>query len=113
MKLLLLCCICAILSGQATAIVLPSYAVTILEYNDIGQSYLWQWIVYGVEILGPGAALCNWGLTLIFSLLPAGFITPTLTGTAQFEACMKGIYQFREFWYYGGLQKNQKIDFAV
>jgi Na+/citrate or Na+/malate symporter len=111
MKLLLLCCICALLSGQAMATVLPSYAVTILEYNDIAQSYIWQWIVYGVEVLGPGAAICNWLLPTLYSLFPV--VTATQSGQAQFDACMKGIYQFRQFWYFGGLQRNQVRDFSV
>ena len=90
MKLLLLCFVCAILSGQVAATHMPSYAVKILEYNDIGLSYLWQWIVYGVEILGPGAAICNWAIPFLYTLVPG--LKATLSGSAQFEACMKGIY---------------------
>ena len=110
MKLLLLALTCSLMVQQTYA--LDSWVIGLFEYNDIAQAFLWQWIVYGIQVLGPGAAVCNWVIPLLYSFL-GSFITPTLSGTAQFDACMKGIYQYREYFYYGGLQENQKIDFTA
>ena len=67
--------------SQAYAI--PSYAATIIAYNDIAMVTIWQWIVYGVSVLGPGAAICNWALPTIYSLLGGAIgIKATLSGDA-------------------------------
>lgn len=112
MKPLLLVALCTLLFGVAQAALLPSWVVKTMEYNDLINGFLWKYIMHYVGVYIPALCVCQWLLPLAQGFTNS-IAPPKLSGTAQFDACMKGTNQFIEFWYYGGGQENQVIDFSI
>lgn len=89
--------------------------VKFLEYNDYAVAFLYRYIHYGVLVLGPAAILCALLpniMSMITGLIPIP-IGSTLTGTAQFDACMKGVFQSFDYWFFLGPEANKTNDWSV
>ena len=119
MKLIYVLTLIALLSTTVSAQEAPydfiGNLIKFLEYNDYAVAFLYRGIHYGILVLGPAAITCAL-LPTIMGLITGIFPIPigsTLSGQAQFDACMKGVFQSFDYWFFLGSEGNRTNDFSV
>ena len=94
------------IAQEAQAI--PASAMAFLEFNEMAQIFFWKYIVYAVQIWGPGLAVCKWALPAIYKL--TGF-TKSKTDSELNTLCKEGIKEYWQYFYYAGSISNRPLTF--